>query len=286
MRECITSRISLSTDNTTDAQSACNAAASADAGLCSLGLDIEHAIRMEMTANLDVAPGTCSAPYSSQKRKLQILPTDCLEEQPDLATAFPEMSAKFLFDSLIVHKLAHAFLDQAAADRFLTTIAHEYLAHAIQLDAFPERDRAHMIAKADVQEPIKLAQTNDAVLKLSPLRFAAMSWFHFRHEGRDSSLVQRAVDGKVIFDSLRERLFSFRTRIHGNRKRRSLPSARPKADSRRGPFGDAAALPPRRAQTMARGAAGPPPLDQKRKLALTDAVVASTSIPDPSKSSN
>ena len=135
---------------------------------------------------------------------LQVLPPNCLEDQPGRASTFPEMSANVLFDSLILHELVHAYVDQTAGGRYLPRIAHEYLAYAIQLDALPPDDRSRILAKAGIAEQVELAQVNEAVLNLSPLHFAAMAWVHFRQEGGDTTLVRRILEGDLLLNSLWE----------------------------------------------------------------------------------
>jgi len=203
-RACGTAGISVSAETEDDATLACSVAAEADARLRGLGLEIDQPVLIEVTEHLDAAPGTCVALYSTEERKVQVLPVDCLEAQPGRASAFPKMRPELLFQSLIIHELAHAYMDQASEGQFLPRVAYEYFAYAVQLDALPESDRSRILAKAAVAPPVDFEQINDAVLSMSPLRFAALSWLHFRQEGGDVDLVQRILEGKLLFNSLRE----------------------------------------------------------------------------------
>ena len=204
VRACDTAGITVSAASPEEARMACDVAAETGARLGRFGLRLHAPVRIEITEHLDAAPGTCVALYSTEERKLQVLPVDCLEGQPGRASAFPRMRPELLFESLIVHELAHAYMDQAAQERFLPRVAYEYFAYAVQLDALPEADRSRILAKAAVGPPVDFEQINDAVLNLSPLRFAAMSWLHFKREGGDAALVQRILTGKLLFNSLEE----------------------------------------------------------------------------------
>lgn len=201
---CNIPTIGVSAEEDVTAQIACDVAVATDARLRSLGLSIDEQVLIEVTREMDVAPGICVALYSTTSKKLQVLPVDCLAGQPGRAKPFPAMSADLLFESLIVHELVHAYLDQLPEGRILPRIAHEYMAYAIQLDALPEQERQRIIAQAAVQSPIELTSINEAILNMSPLRFAAMAWLHFRQEGGNAALVRRVVDGSLGLKSLRE----------------------------------------------------------------------------------
>jgi hypothetical protein len=202
--DCTTEGISVSAANLSEAASACEAAATADARLRALDLEIREDVRIEVTEQMDVAPGTCVALFSTETRTLQVLPVNCLDGQPGRSNAFPEMDPEVLFESLIAHELAHAYLEQSAEGRQVPRIAHEYLAYAVQLDLLPRNDRMRIIEKASIQEPVELSDINEAILNLSPLKFAAMSWSHFSENGGNAALVQRIVEGTLAFNSLRE----------------------------------------------------------------------------------
>ncbi|MBS0123860.1 DUF6639 family protein [Thetidibacter halocola] len=201
---CGIGNMMVAAPSASDLSDACVAVHAALPVLTSLGLELRQPVRIEVTQTLDLAPGICVAFYSSSERKVQLLPTDCLAEQPGRAKAFPEMTADLLFQSLIVHELTHALVEQGLAGRFLPRVAHEYLAYAIQLLALPETERSRILAKADISGPIDLAEVSEAILGLSPLRFAALSWLHFADNGGDAALVRRIVEGEVHFQSLRE----------------------------------------------------------------------------------
>ncbi len=201
---CNVAKVTVSAPGEVQASRACAAAEAADTRLRALGLGIEDGVRIEITEALDVAPGICVALYDSATRTLQVLPLDCLDDQPGRAKTFPKMDAELLFDSLIVHELVHAYVDQSTEARHQSRIAHEYLAYAVQLEALPAAERARILAVADVGHPVDLQAINEVTLNFSPLRFAAMSWLHFRQEGGDATHVRRVVDGSLVFVNLRE----------------------------------------------------------------------------------
>lgn len=202
--QCADAKVTVTAERAGEAELACDVAAEADARLRSLGLAVQEPVRIEITETLDAAPGSCVALYNTADKTLQVLPVDCLKDRPGRASAFPEMDAELLFESLILHELVHAYTDQSAEGRILPRVAYEYLAYAIQLDALPKTERARILAKVEVATLGGIGQINDAVLALSPLRFAALSWLHFSQEGGDADLVRRILRGELRFNSLKE----------------------------------------------------------------------------------
>lgn len=201
---CAAAPVRVSAPEARDGELACVAAARAVARLQSFGLMIRDPVLIEVTEEMDVAPGVCVALYSSGTGTLQVLPVDCLDDRDGRASAFPEMEAGVLFESLVLHELVHASLDQTPAASALPRLAHEYLAYAIQLAALPADDLARVLERARVAKPVALPELNEAVLDFSPLRFAAMAYLHFMQEGGDAAAVARVVSGAVVFFSLRE----------------------------------------------------------------------------------
>jgi hypothetical protein len=202
---CNIDSITVVAEDSRNAELACDTIVSTDLRLRDLGLEIDQTVRVEITPVLDVAQGVCVGLYSTAEKKLQLLPLDCMEEQPGRSKAFPAMEPELLFQSVIVHEMVHAYLDQQSSGRFLPRVAHEYLAYAIQLDALSDAERDRVLEKADMQEAsVELEDINEAILNLMPVRFAAMAWLHFNQEGGDASLVRRIIEGEQLFNSVWE----------------------------------------------------------------------------------
>lgn len=204
VQDCQSTPITVSAKDLHDARRACDIALATDTRLRALGLEITEPVVIEVTEDLDVGQGVCVGLYSTREKKLQVLPMECLEDQPGRSGAFPAMSADVLFESVIIHELTHAYVDQHSSGHFLPRIAHEYLAYAVQLDALPENERMRILDKAGVAVPFAFDTINEALLNFAPLNFAAKAWVHFDAEGGDAALVERIIRGDLLFNSLWE----------------------------------------------------------------------------------
>lgn len=196
---CSPLEITVAAASRAEAGRTCRAVILADSKLRSLGLEHERPLLIEVTEELDFAAGYCLAYYDAGKERLQVLSEPCLEETPPMASAFPDMPASVLFESLIHHELTHAYLDEMLPGRTLPRAAHEYLAYAVQVDALPGNVQEQLLDEADVSRPVGLDELNESILFFAPKRFAASSWLYFRRNGGGAEAVERVLAGQDRF---------------------------------------------------------------------------------------
>lgn len=201
---CHSGAFSVSAEDRQEADLACAIIEKTHARLAQLGFEMLEPARVEITSALDVAQGVCVGLYNAMEKKLQILSRSCLQDQTAHSIGFAEMDTDLLFETVLVHELVHAHIDQHSSGRFLPRVAHEYLAYSIQLDLLPETDRTRILDKAQIAAPIVFDEISASLLQFSPIHFAAMAWMHFDQEGADSDLVDRILRGDLMFNTLWE----------------------------------------------------------------------------------
>ena len=178
----------------------CGVAADAVARLESLGLSLDTDIEIKLTNQITDAPSACVALYDSALKRLEVLTPECLADVHGGLGSFHDLPTDAFFDSLVVHELTHVFLDESGAE--LNRTAHEYLAYAMQLDSLSEADRALVLSKTRVREPVEIEDFDELLLSFHPLRFAAMAWKHFDAAPDKRQLVAEIVSGDLEFPSL------------------------------------------------------------------------------------
>ena len=198
LHQCGVPKITVAADDANTARTVCTLASETDTRLLSLGLQLSEPIQIEITSALEAPQDVCVALYNPQRKKIQVLPLECLGDQHGRAITFPGMDAETYFESLIIHEMVHAYIDQTPKGPFLTTLAQEYLAYAIQIDALPESIRDVVIAKAAIEELVNFRDIRKSTLDQSPVRFSVLSWLHFKEAGGDAVMVNRVVEDRVL----------------------------------------------------------------------------------------
>ncbi|WP_175566881.1 DUF6639 family protein [Rhodovulum sp. ES.010] len=100
-----------------------------------------------------------------------------------------------LFDSLIVHELVHAFLDQSDCQRQPCLTEHEYIAYALQIDTLNPADRRAILESHRITDPADPRRLNDFMLAAAPDHFAQAVWLHFSQPGNGCAFVGDLVRG-------------------------------------------------------------------------------------------
>ncbi|MBT8409505.1 MAG: hypothetical protein KJN93_07760 [Alphaproteobacteria bacterium] len=178
----------------------CRVAAEADAMLSALGLRHSRPVTIEVTPDLGVSAAGCVAYFHTGGAVLTILPPDCLEGEDGRLGPFPKLAAGPLFESLVIHELAHAYVEDSAAPDSLPRLVHEYIAYAAQLDYLSKPDRDGILRRSKADLPVDLAGFSEALLNFAPDRFAATAWLHLRAQPKPADMVQALLDGTARFE--------------------------------------------------------------------------------------
>ena len=116
-------------------------------------------------------------------------------------SAYRAIPTDHLFDSLIVHEMAHAFFGNTKCGLETCRAGHEYIAYAMQLSSLPERSRALFLAEFPSRGNVDLNKLSDFYLDLMPESFAADAWRHFSEAAHGCSFIGDVVSGQVTFSS-------------------------------------------------------------------------------------
>lgn len=100
------------------------------------------------------------------------------------------------FDSIVVHELTHALLDQSLWQSTAHRVDHEYIAYAMQIESMTEPGRDQFIANTGLNGPIEVGHFNEFTLDMSPSVFAAKSWLHFSSPGNGCEFAGQIVRGE------------------------------------------------------------------------------------------
>ncbi len=104
-----------------------------------------------------------------------------------------------LYESIVVHEVAHAVFWQALAGRQVSQTAHEYVAYAIQLQAMDAAARDQLMAMQRPGVTSDLTAFNDKLLGMAPDAYAALAFRHFTSPGHGCAILKGIVSGTFVF---------------------------------------------------------------------------------------
>lgn len=188
------------TDTDTDTDTVtriCTAAAAAERFLGACHLPRLRPVTFEVRAQIEGPADHCAGLYACGSDRILVIPPGGVGEVMPEDSAFAPLAPDVYYDSLVVHELAHALMDQAACERPRCDADREYVAYALQIASLPPRDRAAVAAYRAFDGPVDRALLNDLLLWLKPDIFALAAWAHFDAPGHGCAFVERLVTGET-----------------------------------------------------------------------------------------
>lgn len=193
--ECPDPMLSVEGAAEPQAQRVCEAAMAAKEVLARCGLEQSRPVVLEILPEIDGPAEHCAGLYACGSDRIQIIPPQGVTALMPAESIFSRLQAAEYYDSLVVHELAHALMDQAECAGRYCSADLEYVAYALQIASLPEAGRREVEAFRDVPQPVDPARLNDFLLFLKPDIFAALAWAHFDEPGNGCDFVVDLVSG-------------------------------------------------------------------------------------------
>ena len=150
-----------------------------------------------MRAQIEGPADHCAGLYACGSDRILVIPPGGVGEVMPEDSAFAPLAPDVYYDSLVVHELAHALMDQAACDRPRCDADREYVAYALQIGSLAPQDRARVTAYRSFDGLVDRALLNDLLLWMKPDIFALAAWAHFDAPGNGCAFVARLVTGET-----------------------------------------------------------------------------------------
>ncbi len=141
------------------------------------------------------------AHFNPQKDQIVLPPPRALAENLAKESAYRVIPTDHLYDSFVVHELAHAFFAKTKCGLETCRAGHEYIAYAMQLDSLPEKSRALFLAEVPSQGNVDFDKFSDFYHDLMPESFAVDAWRHFSEPGHGCEFIGDILSGEVSFSS-------------------------------------------------------------------------------------
>ena len=195
---CEGSNLSANAATAWDARLVCEAAAGAVALFASCGVpEITRPLRIDL---IDDLKAHCFGRYHCGEDWIEIVTPSGIAEQrlPDSIYSFLPIDT--YFQSIVVHELTHAAIEDAPCPFDSCLVANEYLAYVMQILSLSPSQQGRFGEQDDPGRRISRDELNPAIYFMAPDVFARKVWLHFTQRDDPCGFVGQIVDGTVLLD--------------------------------------------------------------------------------------
>jgi hypothetical protein len=157
----------------------CTEAIAAKAHPTTCSLTQSRPVTIEIRPEIHGPADHCAGLYACGSDRVTLIPPDAVRQVMPEGSVFAVLDPATYYDSLVVHELAHALMDQADCALPRCAADTEYVAYALQIDSLPEAAQDRIRNWRDVPDDVPAERLNDFLLMMKPDIFAVTAWAHF-----------------------------------------------------------------------------------------------------------
>ena len=143
---------------------------------------------------------SCLGLFHCGEARIEVLAPSAIDSQRSTIGVFNTLSTPRLFESIIVHEMAHAAMDQTPCPYDNCVATEEYFAYGAQLLDLSEQEREQVLRDETPASRITHDEINAFVLYMAPDIFVEKVWGHVSRSADVCGQLQRVQDGSLIFD--------------------------------------------------------------------------------------
>ncbi|WP_068115334.1 DUF6639 family protein [Tropicimonas marinistellae] len=166
---------------------------------CQLKLVSAVSIGFADSLHLGSPDQICFGNYHQRTDRIELLKPPAFERFHNRSEVWAAIPVTEHFDSIVVHELTHALVDQTAPATQSCTADQEYIAYAMQVASLSDSSRTTLINRVGVSTPTSDDEINSVILGLSPAAFAVNSWLHFSQPENGCDVVRKIIRGETTF---------------------------------------------------------------------------------------
>ena len=161
---------------------------------------VNRNIRIEIVNELEAG---CVGLYHCGEDLIEVLLPEKAVRLRSNDSPFRRLSAHDYYASIIAHELAHAAFDQVPCPYPDCTATAEYVSYAMQVRSLDAEQIGNLEVIADVNRRVGRDELNSILLMMSPNRFAALAWTHFKQRENECDYIKLVMSGDILFDKWR-----------------------------------------------------------------------------------
>lgn len=197
--ECDTPSLLVETDDSDLRDRVCKVASEALSDLSACHLKQESPIVFVFEDLILELGNSCLGLYHRKTERIVLLTPDAFETAHAASDFCDFIPASAHFDSIVVHELTHALVDQTPNADAISRTDDEFIAYAMQVQSMPAATRGKILERYGPQAADRTDRINGYFLDIAPLAFAAASWLHFTAPGNGCGLVGKILSGEFTF---------------------------------------------------------------------------------------
>lgn len=153
----------------------------------------------------DLSDQSCLGLFHCGEARIEVIAPDIIDTKRSDIGLFNPLTSERLFESVIVHEIAHAAVDLTPCPLASCVATSEYFAYTVQLLDLTEDERETVMASASAAsalpaDPVKHDEINAFLLYMAPDLFVDKVWRHVTGRGDPCLQLRRIQDGSLIFD--------------------------------------------------------------------------------------
>lgn len=188
-------RLSIDAETPEQATHVCKVVARLRTPMADCHLEQRRPLVIRIVDELTHPEAGCMGSYDCRDDSISVAPPETLATRVSDDSIWRRIAPGALFDSLIAHELAHAFLDQAECRGIPCYADHEYIAYAMQIQSLSTKNRAAILQGHKVTDPTDTGRLNDFIAQAAPNHFAQAVWLHFSRPENGCAFVGRLIRG-------------------------------------------------------------------------------------------
>ena len=202
---CNDVRVNIESPKPSMAPEICTAATHAINQLKACGVELKRplSIKIAEDAGRDGGAGAYGC-YQKGTERIQLLPFEQCAERLRRDKERSGLDAADYFRSVVVHEVVHAVLAQQTQFGELSTIVHEYLAYALQIDSMQPESREAMLRPVRLPKGTAPQPPHEILLFMSPATFGAQAYFHFKSQPSTCTALDDMLTGRLVLPRISE----------------------------------------------------------------------------------
>lgn len=148
----------------------------------------------------EIEQPTCLGLFHCGEARIEVLSPALIAERRTETGVFKDIPPSRLFQSVIVHELSHAAMDNTPCPVDSCVATSEYFAYTLQLLDLSKEDRNTVVATDPPENRVTHDQINSMILFMAPDIFVQNVWGHVTGRGDICAQLRAVQDGIVVFD--------------------------------------------------------------------------------------